>query len=198
MNTGVFGPVSGWERVLRGCSTAHSRAKCNCLILSDHPITCALKSLSHEAPLPTTATLLSHKMTVPVLFFFLLVATVASALETISLTSKSSISLTTQRPVEAAPTGAFETTSYHTIAGVANGHVTIPAKTIVISFPTCIQTITPDKNGYLLPGTCNALWDYYPSFITAVAFSVLFSALNTVHIGQAVKYNKVCIDPCPK
>jgi hypothetical protein len=143
-----------------------------------------------------TATILNHKMTLTVPFFLLLVATIAGALETASLTSKSSISLTSQHFTEASPTGEFETTSYDTIAGVTNGHVTIPAKTIAISFPTCIQTITPDKNGYLPPGTCNALWDYYPSFVTAVAFSVLFGALTTIHIGQAVKYRKVRIDPC--
>jgi hypothetical protein len=85
----------------------------------------------------------------------------------------------------AAPTGVFITTEHITIPGVTDDHVTIPAKTIDIAKPTCIHTITPDKNGYVPPGTCGALYDYYPSFAAALVFSVLFGILSVAHITQA-------------
>ena len=85
----------------------------------------------------------------------------------------------------------FLTTDYVTIPGVTNAHVTIPAKTIDIVIPTCIHTITPDKNGYVPPGTCGALYDYYPSFTAAVIVAVLFGILTVVHITQAAVYRKV-------
>ncbi|MCJ1385194.1 hypothetical protein MMC17_008315 [Xylographa soralifera] len=56
--------------------------------------------------------------------------------------------------------------------------------------PTCIQTITPDANGYVPPGTCNALYKYYPSFAAAVIFSALFGAVTILHIGQAAAHKK--------
>lgn len=85
----------------------------------------------------------------------------------------------------------FLTTNYITIAGETNAQVTIPGQTIAIAIPTCIQSITPDKNGYVPPGTCNALYDYYPSFAAAVVASVLFGILTVAHIFQAVKFKKV-------
>ncbi|TEY36933.1 hypothetical protein BOTCAL_0534g00080 [Botryotinia calthae] len=84
----------------------------------------------------------------------------------------------------------FPTTNCITIAGVTNAHVTIPAKTVSFAVPTCIQTLTPDKNGYLPPGTCNALYDYYPSSTSAVAFAVIFGVLTLIHIIQAFFYKK--------
>jgi hypothetical protein len=89
------------------------------------------------------------------------------------------------------PTGTFMTTLRNIEPGVTNDHVTIPANTIDIVIPTCIQTIIPDANGYVPPGTCGALWEYYPSFIAAVVFAALFTALTIVHIWQAVHYKKV-------
>jgi len=55
---------------------------------------------------------------------------------------------------------------------------------------TCTQTIKPDKNGYVPPGTCGSLYNYYPSFAAAIIFSVLFGAVMVVHIGQAAIYKK--------
>ncbi|KAE9364408.1 RTA1 domain-containing protein [Stipitochalara longipes BDJ] len=85
------------------------------------------------------------------------------------------------------------TTNYITIPGVTNDHVTLAPQTISVAIPTCIQTITPDKNGYVPPGTCNALYDYYPSFAAALVFSVLFGILTIAHISQAALFKtKFC------
>lgn len=89
------------------------------------------------------------------------------------------------------PTGDFTTTNYITIDGVTNSHVTLPAQTIELVLPTCIQTIAPDENGYVPPGTCGAIWAYYPSFVVAVIFSCLFGALLLLHTWQAIKYKNV-------
>ncbi|KAF5680453.1 RTA1-like protein [Fusarium denticulatum] len=71
----------------------------------------------------------------------------------------------------AAPEGWFTTTkNIATIGGTTDKYVTIPAKTISIVVPTCVQTLEPDENGYLPPGTCNAHWNYYPSFAAAVTW----------------------------
>ncbi|KAI0836543.1 RTA1 like protein-domain-containing protein [Hypoxylon sp. FL0890] len=96
--------------------------------------------------------------------------------------------------VAATPTATgvdFLTTQYVTIDGFTNDHATVPAKTIDIVIPTCIQTIKPDANGYLPPGTCNALWDYYPSFSAALAFTVIFGLLTIAHLYEAIAYRKV-------
>ncbi|PMD37550.1 hypothetical protein L207DRAFT_493027 [Hyaloscypha variabilis F] len=85
------------------------------------------------------------------------------------------------------------TTDYITIPGVTNDHVTIAPQTLNIAVPTCIQTITPDKNGYVPPGTCNALYDYYPSFAAALVFSIFFGILTIAHISQAAFFKtKFC------
>jgi hypothetical protein len=86
----------------------------------------------------------------------------------------------------------FTSTEVITInGGVTNNYVTITPQTIQIAIPTCLQTITPDKNGFVPPGTCNALWDYYPSFGAALVFAILFGILVLVHTWQAVAYKKV-------
>jgi hypothetical protein len=85
----------------------------------------------------------------------------------------------------------FITTEYITIAGQTNEHVTLAPQTITLALPTCIQTITPDKNGFVPPGTCGALYDYYPSFAAAVIFAVLFGMLTVAHIAQAAVFKKV-------
>lgn len=79
----------------------------------------------------------------------------------------------------------FMTTQYITVGDPKNPH------TVAIAIPTCIQTITPDKNGYVPPGTCNALYDYYPSFAAAVVASATFGVLTVTHIAQAAIYKKV-------
>lgn len=76
-------------------------------------------------------------------------------------------------------------------AGTTNSATTVAPQTIQIAIPTCVQTITPDKNGHVPPGTCNALWDYYPNFGAAVVFSGLFGLLVVAHIWQAAAYHKV-------
>jgi len=92
----------------------------------------------------------------------------------------------------AAPTGIyFSTTIYDIIPGVTNDQVTIPQKTITIVIPTCSHTITPDKNGYVPPGTCGALYEYYPSFGAAIFFSILFGVLSISHIFLAAKFKTV-------
>lgn len=96
--------------------------------------------------------------------------------------------------ITSAPTAAgvdFLTTNYITIEGFTNDHATVPAKTINFAVPTCIQTIEADANGYLPPGTCNALWDYYPSFSAAMAFTILFGLLTLAHLYQAITSRKV-------
>jgi hypothetical protein len=86
----------------------------------------------------------------------------------------------------------FMTTEYITIAGETNDHFTRAPETIIIAVPTCIQTITPDKNGFVPPGTCNALYDYYPNFTAAVVFAALFGMSAIAHISQATYFKTVC------
>ncbi|KAH8879439.1 hypothetical protein GQ53DRAFT_738679 [Thozetella sp. PMI_491] len=81
-------------------------------------------------------------------------------------------------------------TEFITIPGQTDAHVTRDPETITIEIPTCIQTITPDANGYLPPGTCHALWPYYPNFSAAVAFTILYAVVTAVHIWQAITTRK--------
>ncbi|KAH1442409.1 hypothetical protein KXW28_001763 [Aspergillus fumigatus] len=53
---------------------------------------------------------------------------------------------------------------------------------------TCTPTITPDANGWVPATECNALYNYYPSFGVAIAFSVLFGVLMVPHFIQATVY----------
>jgi hypothetical protein len=99
----------------------------------------------------------------------------------------------TASPTTSTTSVYFLTTEYVIIPGVTNAHVTIPAKTIDIVIPTCIHTITPDKNGYVPPGTCGALYDYYPSLAAAIVVAVLFGMLTVAHITQAAIYKKVSL-----
>ncbi|KAJ0287442.1 hypothetical protein CBS470a_005406 [Colletotrichum nupharicola] len=103
-------------------------------------------------------------------------------------------SVITSSTVSAVPTGDFITTKFITIPGVTDSHVTVPAKTITLALPTCVQTIEPDANGYVPPGSCGALWNYYPSFAAAIAFAVVFGVLTAVHIWQAARYKKVRVN----
>lgn len=89
------------------------------------------------------------------------------------------------------PDGYFITTQHITIEGVTNDHVTVAGQTIDIAIPTCIQTITPDANGYVPPGTCGAIWDYYPNFPAALIFACIFGILTMVHLWQAIANRKV-------
>ncbi|KAL6787373.1 RTA1 like domain-containing protein [Trichoderma sp. SZMC 28012] len=89
---------------------------------------------------------------------------------------------------------SFTTTILNIIPGRTDSHVTIHPQTIAIAIPTCHQTITPDHNGYVPPGTCGAIWTYYPAFKAAVAFAVVFALLLGVHIWQAIIYKKVRVN----
>lgn len=93
------------------------------------------------------------------------------------------------------PDGYYTSTDHITIQGVTNDHVTVAGQTIDIPIATCVQTITPDANGYVPPGTCGAIWDYYPSFSAAAVFAVLFGILTLVHLWQAVSSGKVRLFP---
>lgn len=53
---------------------------------------------------------------------------------------------------------------------------------------TCTPTIAPDKNGYVPPTECDALYNYYPSFSAAVAFTVMFGILLLAHTVQMFVY----------
>ncbi|KAI0888498.1 RTA1 like protein-domain-containing protein [Annulohypoxylon maeteangense] len=114
------------------------------------------------------------------------------AAEGLARTIRVAIRQTTEA-VTSAPTATgvdFLTTEHITIDGFTNAHATNPAKTIDVVIPTCIQTIEPDANGYLPPGTCHALWDYYPSFSAAMAFTIIFGLLTVAHLYQSIAYRK--------
>jgi len=98
---------------------------------------------------------------------------------------------TTATASQSIPTGEFITTEQFTIPGQTDSYGTRHPQTIKIAVPTCIQTITPDKNGYVPPGTCGALYDYYPSFVAAVVASAVFGVLTIAHITQAAIFKKV-------
>jgi hypothetical protein len=88
----------------------------------------------------------------------------------------------------------FMTTKYITIDGFTNDHATKHPETITLALPTCHQTIPPDNNGYLPPGTCGAMYNYYPSFAAAIVAAVVFGALTIAHTGLAAVYKKVRIN----
>ncbi|OQE39246.1 hypothetical protein PENCOP_c007G07880 [Penicillium coprophilum] len=62
--------------------------------------------------------------------------------------------------------------------------------TLSLDLPTdtCTPTISPDKNGWVPPSECNALYLYYPSFGAAVAAAVIFALLTMAHFVQATMY----------
>lgn len=91
--------------------------------------------------------------------------------------------------------GVYITTKLVIVPGVTNEAVTIAEKTITLKLPTCHHTIAPDSNGYRPPGTCGALFAYYPSFYAAVVMTIVFGILAVVHIFLAAKHKAVsCIE----
>jgi hypothetical protein len=84
----------------------------------------------------------------------------------------------------------FTTTKLIIISGETNSVFTRHGNTITIAIATCSATIQPDSNGFVPPGSCNAMWNYYPSFAAALLFSILFGVLTIAHIYQAVKHGK--------
>ncbi|KAM0260875.1 hypothetical protein ACHAPA_010091 [Fusarium lateritium] len=149
------------------------------------------KSLSGEYSSPVS--LLTFKMhsNIRALIVYLLSgASLATAQPAPTQTHQ--ITLAAREPTTtAAPVGWFTTTkNIATIGGTTEEYFTLPATTIQIVIPTCIQTHEPDENGFLPPGTCNANWNYYPSFSAAAALAVLFAVLTAVHVWQAARYKK--------
>ena len=69
---------------------------------------------------------------------------------------------------------------------LASVHLDLPSN-------TCHPTIAPDKNGFVPPTECNALYRFYPSFAAAVIFSLLFGVVTVAHFAQAAAYRKVCL-----
>jgi hypothetical protein len=66
--------------------------------------------------------------------------------------------------------------------------VTEPSLSLNLSSNTCTPTVKPDQNGYVPPDQCNALYQYYPSFGAAIAFSVIFGIIMMTHFVQATIY----------
>jgi hypothetical protein len=97
------------------------------------------------------------------------------------------------------PTRALQPRSPE-FTGVSISHVSVsitpvsikPHSSISLSLnlpiATCTQTIVPDKNGYVPPGTCGALFNYYPSFAAAIMMSTVFGIISTMHVVQAALY----------
>ncbi|KAF3047194.1 hypothetical protein E8E12_011603 [Didymella heteroderae] len=73
---------------------------------------------------------------------------------------------------------------------IASFSLDLPPQTCTPGFSSYA---TPGPNGYVPAGACNALWVYFPSFASAIAFSVLFGIITIAHLCQAVLYrNNFC------
>lgn len=70
---------------------------------------------------------------------------------------------------------------------------TIAGKTITLDIPECSPTIAPDSNGYVPPGSCNAQYNYYPSFAAALVAAICFGVVTFVHIAEGIKYKQVSL-----
>ncbi|KAJ5895003.1 hypothetical protein N7495_006694 [Penicillium taxi] len=55
---------------------------------------------------------------------------------------------------------------------------------------SCIASMTPGKNGYLPPESCDANLYYVPSYAAAIVFCIFFSATTIAHLVQAILYKK--------
>ncbi|ORX95210.1 RTA1 like protein-domain-containing protein [Clohesyomyces aquaticus] len=53
----------------------------------------------------------------------------------------------------------------------------------------CVS-VTPDKNGHVPPGACDAYYAYYPSFTIAAIFTGLFLGVTVAHIYEAFHHRK--------
>lgn len=78
------------------------------------------------------------------------------------------------------------------ISPVSITPVSIPSLSLHLPVNTCTpgatSYATPASHGYVPAEACNALWQYSPSFATAIIFSVLFGALAIAHLAQALVY----------
>lgn len=82
-------------------------------------------------------------------------------------------------------------TQFITIDPITLPHQTIAAQTITLDIPECSPTIAPDSNGYVPPDSCNAQYNYYPSFAAALIATIFFGVVTFVHIAEGIKYKKV-------
>ncbi|KAJ5101777.1 hypothetical protein NUU61_003999 [Penicillium alfredii] len=55
--------------------------------------------------------------------------------------------------------------------------------------PSCLH-VSPAKNGYLPPESCDAILYYVPSFGAAILFCVLYGITAVLHLAQAIVYKK--------
>lgn len=83
-------------------------------------------------------------------------------------------------------TGVSSTATSHPVT------TTIHSATVATASASC-TTAVPGKYGYVPPDACNSYYNYSPSYAAAVAFSVLFAIVSTVHFAQAIIYKKVSI-----
>lgn len=167
--------------------------KCSSLQTKSHPENSLQTFLSHTITIfePSLNMRFSWLVLAPLASALILPATPLPTPPTLPGTLDRRQDTTVSSAASAVPTGNFITTKHIIIPGVTNSHVNIPAKTIDLALPTCIQTIEPDANGYVPPGECGAIWNYYPSFAAAMVFAVLFGALTAIHIWQAARHKKV-------
>ncbi|CAG7936096.1 unnamed protein product [Penicillium salamii] len=66
---------------------------------------------------------------------------------------------------------------------------TVSATASATSTATCV-TVSPGKNGYLPPESCDVILYYVPSFGAAILFCVLFGLVSLLHTVQAIVYKK--------
>ncbi|KAI2789305.1 hypothetical protein POX_d04791 [Penicillium oxalicum] len=92
--------------------------------------------------------------------------------------------------------GTEATTDYdpHITIHVREASIKPFSLTLHLPSNTCTPTITPDGNGYIPPSECNALYQYYPSFRAALAFSILFGILMITHLVQATIFKEAVRD----
>lgn len=99
----------------------------------------------------------------------------------------------THPPISTLVTTLVPRTKFITLDPITLPDETIGAKTITLDIPECSPTITPDSNGYVPPGSCNAQYNYYPSFAAALVAAIFFGVITFVHIAEGIKYKKVSL-----
>ncbi|OBT70488.1 hypothetical protein VE03_00293 [Pseudogymnoascus sp. 23342-1-I1] len=116
--------------------------------------------------------------------------------------SSASVFRTTQTPVSTVSHTVLHTpiptivttlvprTQFITLDAITLPDETIAAKTIALDIAECSPTIAPDSNGYVPPDSCNAQYNYYPSFAAALVAAIFFGVVTFVHIAEGIKYKK--------
>ncbi|KFY09578.1 hypothetical protein V492_05437 [Pseudogymnoascus sp. VKM F-4246] len=116
--------------------------------------------------------------------------TIALGIQTPQTHSPSVSHAATSTSIPTLVTTLVPRTQFITLDPITLPDETIGIKTITLDIPECTQTITPDENGYVPPGTCNAQYNYYPSFAAALAAAIFFGVVTFVHIAEGIKYKK--------